>query len=249
MRAIKKIDLLRIFLRSFYIQASWNYPRLISLGFCYCLMPILRRLYTERVDRISFIKRHLDFFNAHPYFASFALGSVARLEEQNRFERWDSSKPIGMLKKRLSSPLGAIGDKLFWGTAKPLAATVGVFGSLLFGFFGPVMFFVFYNVPHIYLRYYGVMRGYEMGFDIVRELSRRRYEKYFMVFQLAGVVFVGVFFGFFSISTWKSGSWPMVALLLVSMVVTWLFVRSRKSILWPIIVNIGLLVGFRYFVG
>ena len=88
-----------------------------------------------------------------------------------------------------------------------------------------------------------------MGFDIVRELSQRRYERYYQTFQLIGIIFLGLFFGYFAFSTWGGADWSMIALLLVSMAVTWMFVRSRKSIFWPMIVNISLLVGHSYLLG
>ena len=113
----------------------------------------------------------MEFFNAQPYFASFALGATARLEEQNSVERWDSARPISVFKNRLCGPLGAIGDRLFWGTVRPLAAMIGVFVTLFFGIIGPILLFVIYNIPHIYLRYYGISKGYKLGFDVVRELN------------------------------------------------------------------------------
>ena len=144
MRIIQRKDLFWIFARSFYIQGSWNYQRMLNLGFCYSILPILKKLYKTEEERKSFLKRHMEFFNAHPYFASFALGATARLEEQNSVERWSSTRPITVFKNRLCGPLGAIGDKLFWGTVKPLAAMIGVFTTLFFGIVGPILLFVIY---------------------------------------------------------------------------------------------------------
>ncbi len=232
MRVINKKVLNRIVLRSFYIQGSWNYQRMLNLGFCYCILPVLDVLKLNREERIAFLQRHLEFFNAHPYFASFALGATARLEEQYHREKWKSPRPIQVFKERLCGPLGALGDRLFWGTIRPLVALIGVLISLLWGFVGPVFLFVFYNIAHFYFRYFGVMRGYELGFDIVRELSKRRYEGYVHTLGQVGAVFVGLFIGYFAFSADFREGVAFVAALVVSTV----FVRWRKPIYMPIFI-------------
>ncbi len=247
MRVITQKDLFRIFIRSFYIQASWNYQRMINLGFCYSILPILDKLYKNVEDRSKFLQRHLEFFNAHPYFASFALGATARLEEQNLIEHWPSEKPITMLKARLCGPLGAIGDKLFWRTVRPLVAIIGVLVTLFYGIAGPIVLIVLYNIPHIYLRYYGVVKGYALGFDIVRELSKRKFEKYSNYLQLTGVIVIGLFIGsYFSLLN-KNHDFSVTIIFFSSMIISFPFIRLRKPVILPIIVNIGVFLGYAYF--
>lgn len=249
MRVIEKKDLWRIFLRSFYIQGSWNYQRMLNLGFCYAIIPILHKLYNNKEDRTKFLHRHLEFFNAHPYFASFALGATTRLEEQNLHQHWESDKPILMLKNRLCGPLGAMGDKLFWGTVKPLAAMIGVLITLFFGLAGPVVLFVLYNVPHIYLRYYGIMRGYELGFDIVRELSKRKFEKYTNILQKIGILVAGIFIGMFPVYFRENKGIYLPLFFFIAMIITFPFIRRKKPIIVPIIINLALFLIFSAFVG
>ncbi len=46
-----------------------------ALGFCFSMVPAIRRLYPENNDaRKQAIKRHLEFFNTHPYVAAPVLG-------------------------------------------------------------------------------------------------------------------------------------------------------------------------------
>ena len=246
LRIITKFDLFRIFLRSFYIQATWNNQRMLNLGFCYSIIPILKKLNQKAPERIKFLKRHLDFFNAHPYFASFALGATVRLEEQFNRENWSSDKPIVVFKNRLCGPLGAIGDKLFWGTIKPLAAMIGVLVTLFYGIVGPVVLFLIYNIPHIYLRYFGIMKGYNLGFDVVRELSKRKFEKYTKYLQLAGLVFVGFFIGLFFVWSGKNHGFSALIIFSVSMLISYPIIRLRKPIILPIIINILLMLGYTF---
>jgi mannose/fructose/N-acetylgalactosamine-specific phosphotransferase system component IID len=54
---------------------------MLSIGFCFALVPVANKLFKDRQKRIEFYNRHLNFFNAHPYFSSFALGAISRVEE------------------------------------------------------------------------------------------------------------------------------------------------------------------------
>ncbi len=54
-----------------------------ALGFCFSMVPVIRRLYPENNDdRKQAIKRHLEFFNTHPYVAAPVLGVTMAMEEQ-----------------------------------------------------------------------------------------------------------------------------------------------------------------------
>jgi len=97
-----------MFLRSFFIQAGWNYERLQNLGFVFSLMPALRRIYADAPRGVhgspepdvvqgapprrmvgqaapeafkSAVLRHLTVFNTQPYMTGFVIGNVAKMEE------------------------------------------------------------------------------------------------------------------------------------------------------------------------
>lgn len=51
-----------MFIRSNLFQGSWNFERMQALGFCFSMVPAIRRLYPENNDaRKQAIKRHLEF--------------------------------------------------------------------------------------------------------------------------------------------------------------------------------------------
>src|SRR5262249_61561740 len=60
----------RVFLRSFLLQASWNPQGMQNLGLAYALYPALCHLYPDRERQIAAVRRHLVFFNTHPYVAA-----------------------------------------------------------------------------------------------------------------------------------------------------------------------------------
>ena len=245
MRRLQKSDLMKIVWRSLYIQGSWNFERMLNLGFAFCLIPILDKLYSNPEDKEAFLKRHLHYFNAHPYFSSFALGAVARLEEKACVEKWTDFAPIEKFKFRLSSPLGAIGDRLFWGTIKPVASILGVFLALVGGIIGPIAMFILYNIPHIFIRYYGVFHGYKKGFDIVSELSVRRYQKYFDALEKVSLFSVGILAGFLFLASAKMGL-EIGGLFFLTAGLTYFILRKGVSFYLALFISIALMFGVSF---
>ena len=211
---IRKVDLFKVFLRSFFVQSVWNYRNMISVGFESCLFPVVKRLYPDLTARKQFLKRHLKFFNGHPYMVSYALGVSIRLEEENSKGQQNACVQLDKLKELLISPLGALGDQLFWFTLKPVSLTVGALGIALFdtiGFkIGAISFaFLLYNIPHLYLRYIGIVEGYHHGLRISEFIQRERFEqlrKWYMYIGMAaslGLVLL------FLKNFWEQGFYPL----------------------------------------
>lgn len=150
----------RVFLGSFFIQASWNFEKMQGLGFAAALSPALDEAFSGEKRKEAY-KRHLAFYNAHPYMASPVLGAVINLEENGRGDEGVRLKELVM------APYGAIGDNFFWGSIRPLASSAGVLVAFLLGMWGPVIFLALYNVFHIWMRWNGLKKGYALGEGVV----------------------------------------------------------------------------------
>jgi len=190
-----------IFFRSFFIQAVWNYQSMISIGFCFALAPVARKLFKDSERRSAFINRHLNFFNAHPYFSSFALGAIAKVEHDLVLEENDDYYKLDRLKNALIGPLGAIGDQLVWATIKPASILVGLLGVMLLpGFQTKIVFVVvllaLYNIPHIYIRIFGLIKGYKAGFEIYKLLSLDKFSTVRHIYGGVGAVSLGIIFSY-----------------------------------------------------
>ena len=74
--------LLRVFVRSLFLQASWNPQGMQNLGLAYALFPALTELYPDPPAQLAALRRHLTFFNTHPYVAAAILGGVIYHEER-----------------------------------------------------------------------------------------------------------------------------------------------------------------------
>lgn len=192
MAPITKLDIIKIFIRSFYIQSTWNSERLLGLGFCFCLIPVAKRLFTSEGELIDFLNRHLDFFNSHPYMSTYALGAVTNIEQQAVHKNWHDKRPITVFKTRIVGPLGAIGDTLFWQIIRPAFGVLAIALLFLFGIWGSFIYLLLYNIPHFYVRIKGLIQSYLKGFDIVRDLSLRGAKKYFDALKYVASSLLGI---------------------------------------------------------
>lgn len=246
MRAlVRRSDLWRVWWRSFFIQGSWNFERMLALGFCFALIPVVRRVTRNNRQRIALLQRHLQFFNTHPFTALWVLGAVAKLEQLALREKWQGDRPIRLFKERLCGPLGAIGDTLFWARAKPVAAMIGVIVAMHAGWLAVPLFLVAYNLPHLWFRAHALFQGFGEGFDVVRRISVRRFQPLADRLALAGAAVLGILVA-------SSAKWvgpPQVASMGVCVgcaLVSCVMLRSGKASVPALMVGLmvaGVLVG------
>ncbi|WP_226813632.1 PTS mannose transporter subunit IID [Candidatus Profftia lariciata] len=165
-------DLGKVFLRSNLLQGSWNFERMQALGFCFSMVPVIRRLYPKNTDdRKQAMKRHLEFFNTHPYVATPILGVTAAMEEQRANGASIDDGAINGIKVGLMGPLAGVGDPIFWGTLRPVFAALGAGIAMTGSVLGPLLFFILFNLVRLLVCYYGVSYGYKKGLDIVNDMG------------------------------------------------------------------------------
>lgn len=165
-------DIRAVFIRSNLFQGSWNFERMQALGFCFSMIPVIRRLYPENNnDRKEAIKRHLEFFNTHPYVSAPVLGVTMAMEEQRANGAFIDDAAINSLKVGLMGPLAGVGDPIFWGTIRPVFAALGAGIAMSGSLLGPLLFFFLFNLVRLTVRYYGVPYGYHKGANIVRDMG------------------------------------------------------------------------------
>jgi mannose PTS system EIID component len=191
---ISKSDLVRVFLRSLFLQATWNFERMQSLGFAFALDPVLRKLYRNNDEYNRRLRLHTEYFNTQPYFASFILGATVRCEE-DRAAGESASADITSLKKTLTAPLGALGDSFFWGALKPLSSVTAVALVLIGIWWAPLLFLFFYNGWHIVLRLQLVFRGYDSSGDAVSLMERYRFTQRAQQFKAVSLSVLGGIIG------------------------------------------------------
>lgn len=159
-------------LRALVLQASWSFGRMQNLGFLFAILPALRQLYQGQALQ-GVCRRHLAYFNSNPVLALPIIGASLRLEEQKSYGL-DLVMEVEEFKSALAGPCAAMGDSLFWGTVRPLAAAIAVWVAFAGSFWSIAVFLLLYNVPAVGLRFYGFMQGYRRGYKIVDNLQRWR---------------------------------------------------------------------------
>jgi mannose PTS system EIID component len=153
----------RALLRLFAVQGTWNYERMLGVGMGYAAEPLLEDL--KAVDPVRHgeaVVRSTEFFNCNPNLAGLALGATARAE----YEAVPGAQ-IVRLRTALCSPLGALGDQLFWAGLVPalvgfalIAVVLGARWSAIVGLL------IAYNLIRLWTGYWSLRTGMETGMKV-----------------------------------------------------------------------------------
>jgi PTS system mannose-specific IID component len=200
----RKSDFARAAARTLHIQALLQPERMQGLGFGFALIPILRRLYADPVERGAALRRHLGYFATHPVLAGFVVGAAARLEERRAAGEPVSDEEIDGAKRAMASPLAALGDPLFWVTLRPLAGLAGVIALVVLPpplsgapdlrvLLCPLFLLLTYNAVALPYRLAGVARGYRDGDRPAALLRSLQLSERNAVLERAGAFAFGAF--------------------------------------------------------
>ncbi|MCL6624996.1 PTS system mannose/fructose/sorbose family transporter subunit IID [Alicyclobacillus shizuokensis] len=146
------------------LQWSWNYERMQALGYLWSMLPILKKVYTDRNDLIQAMKRHLQFYNTNPQIGSPPIfGATVALESEKLGDAVDS------LKVGLMGPFAGIGDTIQGVLIRPMIAVFAASLALAGSWIGSALMFLMglvwciLMVPLFYL-------GYRRGIGFVDEV-------------------------------------------------------------------------------
>lgn len=168
---LTKKDRLAVAWRSTFIQGSWNYERMQNGGWCYAMLPAIKKLYKTKEDRTLAMQRHLEFFNTHPYIASPIIGVTLALEEERANGAPVDDVAIQGVKVGMMGPLAGVGDPVFWFTVRPMLGALGASLALAGNILGPIIFFLAWNIIRWAFMWYTQEFGYRAGSKITDDLS------------------------------------------------------------------------------
>ena len=164
-------DRQKVWWRSTFLQGSWNYERMQNLGWAYALIPAIKKLYTSKEDRAAALKRHLEFFNTHPYVAAPIIGVTLALEEERANGGEIDDTAIQGVKIGMMGPLAGVGDPVFWFTVRPILGALGASLAMAGNIVGPLLFFFGWNIIRMAFLWYTQELGYKAGSEITKDLS------------------------------------------------------------------------------
>lgn len=177
-KRLTKGDLINMFIRSNFQQASFNYERIHALGFCFDMIPAIKRLYSTKAEQAAALKRHLTFFNVTPGCAGPVLGVTTAMEEAKANNARVDDSAINSIKIGLMGPFCGVGDPIFWGTLRPITAALGASLALNGSLLGPILFFVLFNVFRLVALWLGLSYGYQKGLNfVVNDLKGNKLQK------------------------------------------------------------------------
>ena len=202
---LSKADRRSVMLRSQFLQGSWNYERMQNGGWAYSLIPALKKLYPNKDDASAALKRHLEFFNTHPYIAAPILGVTLALEEERANGVQIDDAAIQGVKVGMMGPLAGIGDPVFWFTVRPIlgaiAASLATGGSVI----APLFFFFVWNIIRLGFLWYTQEFGYQKGSEITKDLSGGILQTITKGASILGMFVMGIL-----VQRWTNINFPMV---------------------------------------
>ena len=149
-------------------QLNWNYERMMSSGYLYGILPVLKKFYGH--DEAQFqdmMRTHNQFFNTNAIFGNLIMGIDVAIEEQDGYK---SKETIIALKTALMGSLAGVGDSLFhviWGTIfGSVAGTLAQNGSVV----GCVIWIIA-NIALLFGRAALLPLGYKQGVKLVTTLK------------------------------------------------------------------------------
>ncbi|WP_196591972.1 PTS system mannose/fructose/sorbose family transporter subunit IID [Pectinatus frisingensis] len=177
-KSLTKGDLINMFIRTNFQQASFNFERIHALGFCFNMVPAIKRLYSSPEDQVAALKRHLSFFNVTPACVGPVLGVTAAMEEAKANGAKIEESAINSIKIGMMGPFCGVGDPIFWGTLRPITAALGASIALTGSVLGPILFFTLFNLARLASLWLGLFYGYKKGLDLVlNELKGNKLQK------------------------------------------------------------------------
>lgn len=173
MSADDKKMLNKIFLRSFSVFASCAGGSVKggADGWLYSIQPALNRYYKDEPEkRADAMRRHTTWYNITQNVGTFAMGLVASMESENSEHDDFDTESIDGIKVSLMGPMSGIGDAIFWGVLRVIAAGIGINLAMSGSPLGAIMFLLIYNIPSILCRYFMTYLGFQMGTNFISQL-------------------------------------------------------------------------------
>ena len=202
MKMNKKI----IFLRTFFLQALWNFERLQNVGFLYILYPLLKNLYPNKEKRKEVLLRHTGFFNTNPYLVTVIVAMVLNAEEEISKGKENNLKRPETIKSLMAGPIAAIGDYFFWGTLRPVISFITILLIILsinlfsvgYLWVSPIIFISLYNIIHLFFRYWSLIISFKLDDKMIKIISKLEIKYIGDIFRIfgLGVIVLAIFFYF-----------------------------------------------------
>ncbi|KXB34557.1 PTS system mannose/fructose/sorbose family IID component [Aerococcus christensenii] len=142
-----------------------------AVGYMYTLLPVINRYYKTDKERAEALVRHTTWYNATMHMSNLIVGISAAMEKANAESDGNfDPNSITAVKTSLMGPISGIGDSLFWGILRVIAAGIGISLASTGSPLGAIVFLVLYNIPAILVHYYMLHMGYSLGTTFIKKV-------------------------------------------------------------------------------
>ena len=157
------------------------------------MVPLLKKFYGNDKEKMkAALNRHLEYNNITPFICTFLFGLTAAMEELNANSDDFDTKSISATKTGLMGPLSAIGDSIFFGCIRVIAASIGCSLALQGNPLGPILYLLIFNIPNIWARWTLVSKGYHMGVNFLTDVEKSgSMDRLFMGTSILGLMVIG----------------------------------------------------------
>ena len=127
---LTKKDLQKVYIRNLFgLQWGWNYETMQGLGYCYVIMPILRRLYKNDPEKMkAALKTEIGYFNTSQPMSHLIVGTDAALQEELGIE--EAKDAIIGVKTGLMGPFAGVGDTIFITIYRALVFSIAAYMAM-----------------------------------------------------------------------------------------------------------------------
>lgn len=183
----------KVFWRSLWLQGCNTYARQQGLGFGVAMLPFLKKQYGNDQKALSdAMMRHTELFNITPQCVTFVMGIVMAMEEEAKENPDFDKESISAVKIALMGPLSGIGDAILWGSWRAISIGIAISFSSSGNVFGPILYFVLFNLVAWAIRIFGYKIGYSSGMAFIeRAASTGLFENFTMAAKILGASVVG----------------------------------------------------------
>ncbi|MDR3174212.1 MAG: PTS system mannose/fructose/sorbose family transporter subunit IID [Treponema sp.] len=162
----------KMFNRSWFLFAGFNLYNFQGMGYGLSMFPAIRRFYANNEEkRKAAMTRAVQFFNCTYETAPFIMGLNAAMEKENAEKENFDPESINALKAALIGPFSAIGDTVFWGIVRVVAASIAIPLAQNGNILGPLLFLLIFHAFSILTRYNLLRMGYTTGARFLQNIS------------------------------------------------------------------------------
>ena len=153
-----------MFKRSWLLFSGFNMVNYQGLGYGTSMVPAIKLFYKkDSEEEKKALARAVQFFNCTYETAPFIMGLNAAMEKENAEVEDFDTESISATKAALMGPLSAIGDSIFWGVIRTVAAAIAIPLAVTGNILGPLLFIIIFHAASITTRYQLLKLGYTSG--------------------------------------------------------------------------------------